>query len=231
MLGVKDLDYKVLNQLDDKSLVNFCKTNRQANTVCQNQDFWLQRIMSKFPEVGIDILNRYKNNRSWSEYYIQDLQINPYNVITKLMDASRNGRLDQVIISLNMDVVTPFLKMPTEISTEMKNRALAFASDTGHLDVVRYLIEHGADMITPAVTWASQNGHVDVVRYLVSKGADITNEAFRWASAKGHLDVVRYFVENGADVTANNNEAIYWANRNRHTDVVEYLLSVGAAFT
>ena len=54
------------------------------------------------------------------------------------------------------------------------------ASQNGHVDVVRVLLEQGADInkaknngATPLLI-ASQNGHVDVVRVLVEQGADIT---------------------------------------------------------
>jgi len=65
----------------------------------------------------------------------------------------------------------------------------------------------GVDIIADdnyAVRWASEYGHLDVVKYLVEHGADITadnNYAVRWASLNGHLEVVKYLVEHGADIT------------------------------
>ena len=54
------------------------------------------------------------------------------------------------------------------------------ASSHGHVDVVRVLLEHGAEInkaansgCTPLFI-ASQEGRVDVVRVLVEQGADIT---------------------------------------------------------
>ena len=44
-----------------------------------------------------------------------------------------------------------------------------------------------------ATRWASENGHLEVVKYLVSKGSDVTarnNYAVRWASHNGHLELV-----------------------------------------
>ena len=56
---------------------------------------------------------------------------------------------------------------------------LFIAADFGHLDVVRHLVEVGADKdqghentgATPLYI-AAENGHLDVVRHLVEVGAD-----------------------------------------------------------
>jgi len=64
-----------------------------------------------------------------------------------------------------------------------------------------------------AMVWASKNGYLNVVKYLVEHGADVTaqsNYSVQLASEKGHLDVVKYLVQCGADVTALNNYAVRW---------------------
>jgi ankyrin repeat protein len=54
---------------------------------------------------------------------------------------------------------------------------LYVASDKGHLEVVRVLLDHGADVNTPAAYAGSAlfaaccNGHVEVVRILLEHGA------------------------------------------------------------
>ena len=42
---------------------------------------------------------------------------------------------------------------------------------TGHLEVVKYLVENGANIHGRddlAIRWASENGHLEVVKYLES---------------------------------------------------------------
>ena len=52
------------------------------------------------------------------------------------------------------------------------------------------------------------NGHLEVVRLLIEKGADATAEdkdkltPMQWAAFNGHLEVVRLLIEKGADATA-----------------------------
>jgi len=78
---------------------------------------------------------------------------------------------------------------------------------------------------------AAKNGHLDVVKHLVENGADVHaagDEALGWAAESGHLDVVKYLIENGADVHADDDYVLGWASRNGHLDVVKYLESVVA---
>ena len=50
--------------------------------------------------------------------------------------------------------------------------ALERASALGYLDVVKYLVDQGADVqMSYALCMARDNGHVDVVDYLLSVGA------------------------------------------------------------
>ena len=54
--GDQNLVFKILNDLDDKSLVNYCKTNKKANKICNDQIFWMNRLLIKFPYIDLDLL-------------------------------------------------------------------------------------------------------------------------------------------------------------------------------
>ena len=196
LTGVKDLDIIILNKLEDQDLVSVCKTNKQANKLCDDQNFWLNRIMIKFPYLGLDILKKYKRGRSWSQYYIKDLRtITPSNAETKLENASLRGRLDQVIIAINYGA---------GINAYTYGYSLRAASSNGHLEVVKYLVEQGADIHANddlSLISASNNGHLELVKYLVEQGADIhahNDLSLRWARQRGHTEVADYLVSQGA---------------------------------
>ena len=224
LTGIKDLDVIILNKLEDKDLVNICQINKKADEICKDQGFWLNRILTKFPNLTLDILNKYKGNRSWSDYYIYDLRSVGSrfgkNMNQEVLEAARNGRLDHVIILSNQGA--------------RDNNTITIAAANGHLNVLKYVVEKGAYIHfneEAGLRYASKNGYLDVVKYLVEKGADIHamwDFSLRHASDNGHLEVVRYLVENGADIHAEDDTPVTAAYRNGHMDVVGYLVEKGA---
>ena len=93
---------------------------------------------------------------------------------------------------------------------------LFIASWKGHLPVVRYLVEQGANMekadqhgCNPVIN-ASFSGHLGVVRYLLEQGADrdkVTtdgNTSLHYAARHGHLEIAKLLMVYGADLNARN---------------------------
>ena len=46
--GQKDVDITILNLLEDKDLINMCKTNKYVYSICENDTFWRDRIINKY---------------------------------------------------------------------------------------------------------------------------------------------------------------------------------------
>ncbi len=120
-----------------------------------------------------------------------------------------------------------------KIDQDILNWMLIEMAKEGSVKGVSMMLSKGADVhaLNSALRWASENGHLDVVRYLVKHGANIhanNDQALRWASEKGHLEVVKYLVEKRADIHADDNGALRWASGNEHLEVVKYLVEHGA---
>ena len=86
---------------------------------------------------------------------------------------------------------------------------------------------------------ASQNGHLDVVRYLVEEVKQDAGKAnnssvtrVHGAAQNGHLDVVRYLVEEDKvdfnKASHNRWAPLHIATSHNHTAVADYLRSIGA---
>lgn len=85
--------------------------------------------------------------------------------------------------------------------------------------------------------WAARSNHADIVRFLVEKGADIngqTNDgwaALHTAAYNGRLESATVLIQLGATVdiqTDDGQTPLYWAARNGHSRLVKLLLAHGA---
>ncbi len=179
LTGLKDVDREILSRLDDKELFTVCQIDKRFwNTICD--DNFLKRRLSKYNKI-----EQYKKeNETWKQFFLRVIYIiskmyedfkfvytmgdfeNQYKLLKNysgtdnlLLKSAAQGELFLVIYALNKD---------TDI---LKNRALGHAAENGHLNVVRYLTEKGADIHANyeyAIRVASKNKHLDIVKYLTN---------------------------------------------------------------
>lgn len=74
--------------------------------------------------------------------------------------------------------------------------------------------------------YASENGNLELVKYLIKHGANVhahREAPLRMAASNGHLKVVEYLLDNGANPSAQNNAAIKYAEDNGYEDVADYI--------
>ncbi len=120
---------------------------------------------------------------------------------------------------------------------------LSAASGKGHTDVVKLLVEAGADANkadakgdTP-LYMASQNNHTDIVKLLLGAGADVNKDMNNGvtplyiASQNNHTDIVKLLLGAGADVNKAMDDGVtplYIASQKGHIAAVELLLQCNA---
>ena len=113
------------------------------------------------------------------------------------------------------------------------NEAIQYASQNGHIDIVRLLLKDPrvdpSDLKNYAIQLASQNGHIDVVRLLLDDPrvdpSDDNNLAIQYASEYGHIDVIKLLLDDsrvGYD-DLNIMRAIQWARYTHQTDTINLL--------
>lgn len=117
------------------------------------------------------------------------------------------------------------------------------AAESGHLNVVQYLVKHGADINVrtkfenTALMGASLFGYLDIVKYLVAQGADVNDQnvggetALMRAAVQRHLGIVKYLFHNGANINAQDRfggttlmKGAFYGSLN----IVKYLIKHGA---
>lgn len=165
----------------------------------------------------------------------------PGSDIHVLADVVANKRIDSVkylVESCDFDV--------NQVS-EYKSPLIAAAQE-GDLDIVLYLVQHGADVNKPTgndrkspLTVAAYGGHIDIVRYLVQNGADPNNppagDDFGSALIAALVtsdgkECATFLVENGSDVNlvvaGEEGSALATAARMNSIEMVRLLLEAGA---
>ena len=67
--GIKDLDLKILMDVDDETLLKSCSTNKELYRICNvDQAFWRNRYVKQYGEEA----TKYKpEGRSWKNHYMQ----------------------------------------------------------------------------------------------------------------------------------------------------------------
>ena len=97
---IKDVNMEILNKLDDKDLLSFCSTDKYAKSICNDQIFWQRRVISKYGKyLDIDTMRKYKEDRSWSEYYIElTKKLNSQHLGYEMSKAMEFGREDLIIL-------------------------------------------------------------------------------------------------------------------------------------
>ena len=121
--------------------------------------------------------------------------------------------------------------------------ALHCAAENGDIAVVKYLVEHGANVKAQdalfsrsAIHFAADKGNLECIRYLAEKGADLQDKdihgatALHYAVRSGHLDAVKYLVDKKMDYAAKDVRgwsAMHYAACGGSIDIVKYLLAKG----
>ncbi|KAI9777667.1 MAG: hypothetical protein M1816_004610 [Peltula sp. TS41687] len=120
--------------------------------------------------------------------------------------------------------------------------ALHIASANGHLEMVRWLLAHGADVSiydrdpfgsAAALHFAACGAHVEVIRAFLDAGAEQRERGpLGGAVEDRHIQAIMLLLDRGADVLARDEEmgdtVLHQAARSGHLDLIKLLLSRGA---
>jgi Ankyrin repeats (3 copies)/Domain of unknown function (DUF3471) len=113
--------------------------------------------------------------------------------------------------------------------------ALSYACDKGHIEVVRLLIERGADVNSKdtfygevPLGWALSHGHVEVVKLLLEKGAAGIDRALMSGVEDGNVEIVKAALGKGGLKPETLNNALRKASSGSNKEIVELLKKSGA---
>ncbi|HEX7028187.1 MAG TPA: ankyrin repeat domain-containing protein [Gammaproteobacteria bacterium] len=136
-----------------------------------------------------------------------------------MKEAARKGDMTEVKALLDKGINPngySFKETPTEeiYFSQLTNRPIHEASEQGHFQLVRLLLEYGADpnwcccSCVTALHIAIKGGHVEIARLLLENGADPTIlydqeiDSFGLAERKGNKEMIKIVNEYKAEVRA-----------------------------
>ena len=132
--GIKDVDLKIMMELDDNDLISICATNRELYRICNvDQSFWRNRYVKQYGEEAA----KYKpEGRSWKNHYMQtyiDLHKfpNPIDFLSHI--AWRENRDKSYFVDYDNEMLLPLADAPEWVMNNIhllkipKIKVVAFA--------------------------------------------------------------------------------------------------------
>ena len=119
-----------------------------------------------------------------------------------------NDEIIDYVKDNNIEKVKEFVAVGLDV--RMINKSLTIASLFGHIELVRLMLEHGADVNTldfnddTPLSFATMYGYVDVVRLLLEYNPDINKnrsllvDPLRYSCYHRHVEIVKLLVDHGA---------------------------------
>lgn len=230
LTGSKETDLIVLSKLNDEDLLIACQTNKAINKACKNESFWKSRFISTFDKkFSTQSIYNYpskykKNSETWRNFYLKFVAYtSKYRLANSLLRiAAFKGEISLVVYALN--------EPKTKIDV-YNGSPLITAAEGGYDDIIKYLINNGANINSNFLNWICGYGSLNIVKFVIEKKIDITlddNYNIRIAANSGRFDIVEQLIKAGAGIHSKNDEILSHASRHGNMKMIKYLLDNGA---
>lgn len=83
LTGIKDVDLLIMSNMDDQTLLSFCITNKNANNICDDQEFWKKRFISNF---GNDFGDTKISPSNWKANYLEVLKFSDMHPVDAILE-------------------------------------------------------------------------------------------------------------------------------------------------
>jgi hypothetical protein len=235
LTGIRDTNLLILNKMDDRSLLSYCQTNKYAENLCNNEDFWRNRFIKVY---GIEDAKLKDKNRSWKNYYLLVLYYkSKYTDKKALVKIAEKGYTDLfTLFSKNMT------KLTIELATVLSgNRNLIYklkASDEylfdvgllvagrkGDKELIDFYLSKKESNLNMILAGTLEGNHIELFREYNKITPISAKNGLMYAAYGGNYSMVDEFICHGAN---NFNEGLEYAARSDQKGMIDYIIEKGA---
>ncbi|KAJ7595586.1 ankyrin repeat-containing domain protein [Mycena floridula] len=153
-------------------------------------------------------------------------------VTTGMFRAASHGNLSLLkqFVKWGADLNAPDMLAP------LSPTALSAAAQDGHLETVKFILEHEGDINARGGFWdcalgaAAGRGKIEVVEYLLNHGPDPNAHDNTLSNAVyGGLEMVKMVIDKGANLQVQGEAALEKASSNGNLDIVKLLIEKGVS--
>ena len=234
LAGTKDANLLILDKMDDRTLLSYCQTNRYAENLCNNEDFWRNRFVKVY---GIGDAKLKDKNRTWKNYYLSVLYYtNKYTTKKALEKVAEKNHLDlfnlfskgmkeydinrAIINSGNKDLIYKLNK----IDSHLLDVGLLISARKGNRELVDFYLKKGANPIFTTIG-ALQGNQLDLFQEFNKKQEISANNGLEYSAQAGNKELMNLFIRKGADEY---NAALRSAALTGQRHVLDFLIQKGA---
>ena len=206
---------KVLESVDDNSVMAFASVNKQLRRVQQASGRWLETNLSRYNiEKFIGILYE-EVSEGWCIWAL--------SLPTSAKEEERRTRriMNAAALHGHLKEVLKKWKDPKPIRQKILFgvQTCASAALGGCLELLMWLRDNGCPWNASTCSNAALGGHLEVLKYAHEKGCKWNALTCSEAAEGGHLEVLKYAHENGCPW---NEWTCYAAARRGHFEVLKY---------
>lgn len=179
LTGVKDIDLKILQSLSDIDLCNICSTNKRLYKVCNEESFWINRLLLKMssPDNNIETINELRDVKNKEN---KDKQISHKELYICLFSKNKKEALFK---SVQLDNTILFRK----VRSLDKNNIYSYNSDMIE-EAARY---NSFNILTYLLI--NHTGYYSYDKVLVNHALIFANvKVFEWLNSMGLVDYDEY---------------------------------------
>jgi hypothetical protein len=78
----------------------------------------------------------------------------------------------------------------------------------GHMKIMKFMIEKGANDWNYGLLSACKGGHIEIMRFMIGKGANNWIWGLYYACTKSHMEIVKFMIEKGANICYHCNKSM-----------------------